>query len=97
MMVLDSRYCLFLAAVACITGCGKQERIEAVQFAKALTEQKTNFTSANTIEKDLVSNARVWCGDVTANGAGRGAVLDQDRSEERRGGEEGRSRWAPDH
>ena len=77
MMVLNPRYCFFLAAVACTTGCGKQERIEAVQFAKVLTEQKANFTSANTVEKDLVSNARVWCGDITANGAGRGAVLDQ--------------------
>ena len=77
MMVLNPRYCFFLAAVACTTGCGKQERIEAVQFAKVLTEQKANFTSASTIEKEFVSNARVWCGDITANGAGRGAALDQ--------------------
>jgi len=77
MTVLNPRYCLFLAAIACITGCGKQERIEAVQFAKVLTEQKANFTSATTIEKEFVSNARVWCGDITANGAGRGATLDQ--------------------
>jgi hypothetical protein len=69
---------LFLAAVACISGCGKQERIEAVQFARVLTQQKPNFTSAGTIERDLVSNARVWCGDITANGPGRGATLDQD-------------------
>jgi hypothetical protein len=77
MMLLNSRYCFLLAAVAGVTGCGKQERIEAVQFAKTLTEQKANFTSANTIEKELVSNARVWCGDIMANGAGRGAALDQ--------------------
>ena len=77
MTVLNPRYCLFLAAVACITGCGKQERIEAVQFAKVLTEQKANFTSASTIEKEFVSNSRVWCADITANGAGRGATLDQ--------------------
>jgi hypothetical protein len=68
---------LLLAAVASITGCGKQERIEAVQFAKTLTEEKASFASANRIEKDFVSNARAWCGGITANGAGRGVELDQ--------------------
>jgi hypothetical protein len=68
---------LLLAAVASITGCGKQERTEAVQFAKTLTEEKANFASANTIERDFVSSARAWCGGITANGAGRGVELDQ--------------------
>jgi phage terminase large subunit GpA-like protein len=77
MMVLNSRYWWWLAAVASITGCGKQERMEAVQFAKALRGTTANFSSANTIEKDFVSNARAWCGGITANGAGRGIELDQ--------------------
>lgn len=77
MIIFNSRYCLLLAAVASITGCGKQERIEAVQFAKVLAGKKANFTSANTIERDFVSSARVWCAGITANGAGRGVELDQ--------------------
>jgi hypothetical protein len=77
MTVLKSRYCLLLAAVACTTGCGKQERIEAVQFAKVLRAKRADFASANKIEKDFVTSARAWCGGITANGAGRGAELDQ--------------------
>jgi hypothetical protein len=77
MMVLNSRYCWLLAAVALTAGCGKQERIEAVQFAQVLTGKKADFSSANAIEKDLISNARAWSGGITANGAGRGAELDQ--------------------
>jgi hypothetical protein len=68
---------LLLAGVALITGCGKQERTEAVQLAKALAETTANFASANTIEKDFVSSARAWCGGITSNGAGRGVELDQ--------------------
>lgn len=74
---MHSRHCLLLAGVALITGCGKQERTEAVQLAKALAETKANFASANTIEKDFVSSARAWCGGITSNGAGRGVELDQ--------------------
>jgi hypothetical protein len=77
MIILNSGHCLLLAAVAFITGCGKQGRTEAVQLAKVLTETKANFASANTIEKDFVSSARAWCGGITANGAGRGVELDQ--------------------
>jgi hypothetical protein len=77
MRILDSRPCLLLAAVAFIAGCGKQDRTEAVQFAKALAGKKADFASANTIERDFVSNARAWCGGITANGAGRGVELDQ--------------------
>ena len=77
MIILNSRYCLLLAGVAFIVGCGKPGRTEAVQLAKVLAEKKANFASANTIEKDVVSNARAWCGGITANGAGRGLELDQ--------------------
>jgi hypothetical protein len=66
-----------LAAAAFLAGCGKQEHNEAVQLAKALTETKANFASANTLELDFVSSARAWCGGIVANGAGRGVELDQ--------------------
>ncbi|HXB74321.1 MAG TPA: hypothetical protein VNY05_39155 [Candidatus Acidoferrales bacterium] len=85
MVSLNSRHCLvlgrllgwLLAAALCMTGCGKQERTEAVQLAKALTGKKANFADANAIEKDFISSARAWCSGITANGAGRGAELDQ--------------------
>lgn len=77
MTILNSRYCLLLAAVASITGCGKQERTEAIQFAKLLTQEKATFASANKAESELVSSARAWCGGITANGAGHGVELDQ--------------------
>ncbi|MGA8579314.1 MAG: hypothetical protein WB579_11590 [Bryobacteraceae bacterium] len=77
MSVLNTRCCLLLAAVAAITGCGKQERTEALQFAKVLTQEKATFASANKAENDFISSARAWCGGITANGAGRGVELDQ--------------------
>lgn len=77
MNIFNAGNCLLLAAAALITGCSKQERIEAVQLASVLTEKKANFAAANAIEKDLVSSARAWCGGITANGAGRGVELDQ--------------------
>jgi hypothetical protein len=77
MTIFNSGNCLLLAAAALLTGCGKQERSEAVQLAKVLTGKKANFASANAIEKDFVASARAWCGGITANGAGRGVALDQ--------------------
>ncbi|HLK62622.1 MAG TPA: hypothetical protein VKU19_04225 [Bryobacteraceae bacterium] len=77
MKICNSGNCLLLVAAALCAGCGKQERIEAVQFAKVLTEKKSNFAAADALEKDLVSSARAWCGGITANGAGRGVELDQ--------------------
>ena len=74
-----SNFALYLlpAAVACVTGCGKQEHTEAVQLAKALNAKKADYASSNTIEKDFVNSARAWCTGITTNGAGRGAELDQ--------------------
>jgi hypothetical protein len=66
-----------LLAVAFLSGCGKEERSEAIQLTRILTEKQSDFESANTLEKDLVSSARAWCGGITANGAGRGVELDQ--------------------
>ena len=77
MSVFSWRYCLFLAAVASITGCGKQERNEAVQFAKVLTQERATFAGANKAEQEFISSARAWCGGILTNGAGRGAALDQ--------------------
>ena len=77
MISLNSRYYWLLAAALCIAGCGRQERIEAVQFAKALKGKKANFGDANAMERDFVSSARAWCGGIAANGAGRGVELDQ--------------------
>jgi hypothetical protein len=74
---LKSRYWWFLAAVAFASGCGKPERIEAVQLSQVLKKNQANFATANSIEKDFVSNARAWSADITANGAGRGVQLDQ--------------------
>jgi hypothetical protein len=77
MRISTSGFCLLVAAAACLTGCGKQERNEAVQLAKALTAKKADYASSNTIERDFVSSARAWCAGITTNGAGRGAELDQ--------------------
>lgn len=77
MTISKSRSCLLLAVVAILAGCGKQERMEAVQFAKTLKEKQVNFTSANALEKDFVSGARAWCTGITTNGAGKGAELDR--------------------
>jgi len=80
MRISISGFCLLMAAAACLAGCGKQERNEAVQLAKALTAKKADYASSNAIEKDFVSSARAWCAGITTNGAGRGAELDQNAS-----------------
>ena len=80
MRISTSGFCLLLAAVVGITGCGKQERMEAVQLAKALTAKQADYAGSNTIEKDFVSSARAWCAGIIANGAGRGAELEQNAS-----------------
>lgn len=80
MRLSNSGFCLLMAAAACITGCGKQERNEAVQLAKALTAKKADYANSNKTEKDFVESARAWCAGITTNGAGRGAELDQNSS-----------------
>jgi hypothetical protein len=77
-----SNFVLYLlpAVVGFVTGCGKQERNEAVQLAKVLNAKKADYASSNTIEKDFVNSARAWCAGITTNGAGRGAELDQNSS-----------------
>jgi hypothetical protein len=77
MQILNPRNCLLVAAAVLLAACGKQERLEAVRFAKVLSEKQTNFTAADAIEKDFVANARAWCGAITEHGSGRGEELDQ--------------------
>ena len=77
MTVFNCGRCLLLVSALLIPGCGKQERIEAVQLAKSITARKANFASADAIEKDFMGNARAWCDGIVANGAGRGVELDQ--------------------
>lgn len=77
MQILNTRKWLFLAAAVLLAACGRQERSEAVQFAKTLSGKQSNFASAAAIEKDLVANARAWCEGITGSGSGRGVELDQ--------------------
>jgi hypothetical protein len=71
------RYLLFVAVIVLSSGCGKQERIEAVQLSQALKNSEGNLATANSVENDFVTSAREWSADITANGAGRGVQLDQ--------------------
>jgi hypothetical protein len=77
MRISNSWFCVLLAAAMCFAGCGKQERNEAVQLAKALTAKKADYAKSFAIEKDFIASARAWCTGITTNGAGRGAELDQ--------------------
>ena len=75
---MKSRHVWFLAAVVLASGCGKQERIESVQLSQILEQNQAKFAAANSDEKELISSARAWSGEVTANGPGQGVQLDQD-------------------
>jgi hypothetical protein len=66
-----------LAAVALFSGCGKEERNEAVRFSKTLQLKNADFAKANAMEKDFLASARSWCGSIMENGAGRGDQLNQ--------------------
>ena len=77
MRISNSWFCVLIAAAVCLAGCGKQERNEAVQLAKALTAKKADYAKSFAIEKDFIASARAWCTGITTNGAGRGAELDQ--------------------
>jgi len=71
------RYCWLLAAVALFSGCGKEERAEAVRFSKVLQQKSADFAKANALEKDFLAGARAWCDSIMADGAGRGDQLNQ--------------------
>jgi hypothetical protein len=71
------RYCWLLAAVALFSGCGREERREAVRFSKTLQQKSADFSKANAMEKDFLASARSWCDSIMADGAGRGDQLNQ--------------------
>jgi hypothetical protein len=71
------KYAAVLLSAVFLFGCGKAERAEAVKLTRVLTEKQANFTKANAMENDLVASARAWSAGIVANGAGRGAELQQ--------------------
>jgi hypothetical protein len=77
MQILNVRICLVLAGGVVLAACGKQERIEAVQFAKVLAAKQANLNAADAIESEFVTNARAWCTGIAGSGSGRGEALDQ--------------------
>jgi hypothetical protein len=70
-------YCWLLAAALCFTGCGRQERREAVSFYKVLSQKGADFAATNALEKDLLGSTKAWCEGITSNGAGRGKQLEE--------------------
>ncbi len=68
---------LIVAAAAVFSGCGGAEHEEAVRFAKILNARQADFSNANRTERQLVEKARAWVANITANGAGKAAALDQ--------------------
>jgi hypothetical protein len=77
MQILNIRICLALAAAVVLAACGKQERLEAVQFAKVLAAKQGNLNAADTIENEFITNARAWCSGIAGSGSGHGEQLDQ--------------------
>ena len=77
MHILHSRVAIFAIAAIALAGCVKQERREAAAFAKALSGAKGSIAAADSIEKELVENAKGWCAAIAAHGSGRGVELDQ--------------------
>ncbi len=71
------RYCCLAAAIVLSSGCGKEERREAVGFDKVLVEKRAAFAASNGMEKDYIASVRAWCESIVANGSGKGAELDK--------------------
>jgi len=74
------RCCCLAAAIVLSSGCGKEERREAVGFYKVLLEKRAGFAESNGLEKDFIGSVRSWCESIAANGAGRGDQLNQNAS-----------------
>jgi len=68
-------YFLLLTATLSICGCGRQERVEAVNFAKLLSQKQADFNRANAVEKEFLAGTRGWCDNLTSSGAGRSGEL----------------------
>lgn len=68
---------VLLAVAVILTGCGREERAEAGRLSRTLAEKRAAYAKANSLESEMVSSARAWCGGITANGAGKGVELEQ--------------------
>jgi hypothetical protein len=77
MTILNALTGSVVVAAVLLAGCGKQERLEATSFAKALADTKDHAAAADRIEKEFVANARGWCAAIVGYGAGRGKELEQ--------------------
>jgi hypothetical protein len=71
------RCCCLAAAIVLASGCGKEERREAVGFYKVLADKRAGFAASNGLEKDFAGSVRSWCESIVANGAGKGDQLTQ--------------------
>jgi hypothetical protein len=60
-----------------VSACGRQEKTEGVQLAKALNEKKTAFAKICAEENLVVDQVRKWSSDIVSNGAGKGPQLEQ--------------------
>jgi hypothetical protein len=74
------RCCCLAAAIVFSSGCGKEERREAVGFYKVLVEKRAGFAESNGLEKDYIGSVRSWCESIVANGSGLGTQLEQNAS-----------------
>src|ERR1035438_1915446 len=71
------RYCWLLAAVLLWTGCGKEERREAMSLCKVLGQKQADLAAINALEKDLLGSTREWCDGIVNNGGGKGKQLEE--------------------
>jgi hypothetical protein len=71
------RYCGLLLAVALFSGCGRQEKKEAITLYKVLRQNQANFRSTNASEKEFLDGTKAWAEGVAGNGSGTGALLDR--------------------
>jgi hypothetical protein len=72
--------CCLAATIVLSSGCGKEERKEAVGFYKVLVDKRAGFAESNGLEKDFIASVRSWCESIAANGSGRGDQLNQNAS-----------------
>lgn len=74
------RHYWLLPALVLIAACGREERSEAVRFAKLLNQKQIDFGKVNTVEKEFVDGVRSWVEPIMSGGAGRGGELDRHAS-----------------
>ena len=68
-------YCCLVAVVLMWTGCGREERKEAVTFCQTLIQTQAEFAATNALEKEALSSTRNWAESIATNGAGSAADL----------------------